>query len=66
MTTNKVTGVPGVNPIRRIRRIDVLDRDDQKHSYDRTPPDKSFKAALKKELKSPPTPPANSTFQVKI
>ncbi|HWR39881.1 MAG TPA: hypothetical protein VN611_10300 [Patescibacteria group bacterium] len=54
VTMFKVTGVPGVNPVRRIRRIDLLDRDDQKHSDEYTPPKKTFKAVLNKQLKSSP------------
>lgn len=48
----KVTGVPAVNSVRRIRRIDVLDRDDQKNSYAnaKKQSSKSFKAVLNEKI----------------
>ena len=61
----RITGVPAVNAVRRIRRIDVLDRDDQKHSYDRSQPKKSFKAVLNRQLNDSSAT-SSGSFNVKI
>ncbi len=48
----KITGVPAINPVRRVRRLDTLDREDQKHATEQKTKPGKFRRLLNEQQNS--------------